>query len=126
MYEWIKNESHSPNATIYSSNITLNRSAINCLQEPMYVMLGIDRARGQVAIYPVGSKDVEDGLVPDDSTYKISIGRSYGRIANRSFCRLLGEVFGLSLSNERGLKFPATFNAAEKMLVINFAGGEIE
>jgi len=126
MYEWVRNGTHSPNATIYSSNITLNRSAISCLQEPLYVMLGIDRIKGQVAICPVSSKDVEDGLVPEDSTYKISIGRSYGRIANRSFCRLLGEVFDLPLSNERGMKFAATYDAAEKMLVINLSGGEIE
>ena len=126
MYEWVKNESRNPYVTIYSSNITLNRSAIEFLDNPWHVMLGVDKKSKQVAIRPVTQKEVSDGYVAKEELYRISIGRSYGRIANRSFCAMLEEVFGLTLTAESGQKFPLRYDEREKILVIDLGKGEIE
>ena len=126
MYEWVRNESRNPYVTIYSTNITLNRSAIEFLDNPWHVMLGVDRVGKQVAIRPVTQKEVEDGLVAKEECYRISIGRSYGRIANRSFCGMLDEIFGLELSVETGRKYPLFFDEREKILVIDLGKGESE
>ncbi|MCL2548676.1 MAG: hypothetical protein FWE76_05910 [Symbiobacteriaceae bacterium] len=126
MYEWVKNESRNPYVTIYSTNITLNRSAIEFLDNPWHVMLGVNKAGKQVAIRPVTQQEVEDGLVTREECYRISIGRSYGRIANRSFCSMLDETFGLDLSTETGRKYPLSYDEAEKILVIDLGSGETE
>ena len=125
MYEWVKNEARNPCATLYTTNITLNRSAIEFLDDPWHVMLGVDKARKQVAIRPVTQQEVDEGLVSSDELYKISIGRSYGRIANRNFCNLLDELFGLGLSVESGRKYPLSYNAREGMLIIELGKGEV-
>jgi hypothetical protein len=126
MYEWVKNESRNPCATLYSTNITLNRSATELLESAWYVMLGIDKDGKRIAIRKVSQRDVNDGIVTKENLYKISIGRSYGRIANRSFCMLLDEIFELGLCIEAGRKFPVTYDSLEDMLIIDLSRGEIE
>jgi len=125
MYEWVRNEARKPCATLYGTNITLNRAAVDLLENPWYVMLGINRALRQVAIRPVTPQEVQDGSVDSEEIYKISIGRSYGRIANRGFCALLDEIFALDLSHENGRKYPIMHNAVENVLIIDLAKGEI-
>ena len=126
MYQWVKNEARNPSATLYLTNITLNRSAIDFLDNPWHVMLGIDTQSQQIAIRPVSQQEMDDGLVSSDELYKISIGRSYGRIANRNFCSLVNELFSLNLSLETGRKYPLTYNTREKILVIELGRGELE
>ena len=126
MYEWVKNEARNPNATLYLTNITLNRSAIEYLENPWHVMLGVDKVRKQIAIRPVSPQEVSDGFVSNDEIYRISIGRSYGRIANRSFCTMINDLFSLDLTQDTGRKYPLSFNARDQLLIIDLAGGEIE
>ena len=126
MYEWVRNETRNPSATLYSTNITLNRSAVDCLDNPWHVMLGIDRQAMQIAIRPVSQEEVEEGLVLSDELYKITVGRSYGRIANRNFCSLVNDVFQLNLSVETGRKYPVSFNQRDRILIIEVGKGEVE
>lgn len=125
MYEWVRNEARNPYATIYSTNITLNRSAIEFLDHPWHVMLGVDRKAKQIAIKPVTEQEVEQGLIAKEELYRISIGRSYGRIANRSFCNLVAETFRLDLSVEVGRKYPLFYDEAAKILIIDLGKGEL-
>jgi len=126
VYEWVKNETRSPSATIYLSNITLNRAAIEYLDNPWYVMLGVNRETKQIAIRLVSQHEVAEGMVAPDELYKISIARSYGRIANRSFCTMINDLFELNLSAEAGRKYPLLFDTRDQILVIDLGRGEVE
>ena len=126
MFEWVKNESRNPNATLYSTNITLNRSAVELLEDPGYVMLGIDKPSMKIAIRPVSQHEICDGLIAKEEMFKISVGRSYARIANRSFCNMINELFNLGLTAEQGRKFPLCYDPNAQVLVIEIAKGEIE
>ena len=125
MFQWIRNEARQPSATIYITNITLNRTAMDLLENSPYVMLGINMGTRQVAIKPVSTQDIKSGLVANDELYKVSNGRSYGRIANRNFCTLINRSFGLQLNNEDGKKFPIFYDTDGKTLIVDFAGGEM-
>jgi len=125
VYEWIRNDARNPYATLYITNITLNRSAIELLDNPSQVMLGVNKEAKEIAIRPVTPQEIDDLNITNEELYKISIGKSYGRIANKGFCMLICELFDITLTAEAGRKFPITYKDAENLLIIELARGEI-
>ena len=94
MIKWFDMENKNKNcvATIYDSNITLNKHACDFISNAYTVMLGIDYEDKLLFIKPLNKDIATRGDIPESSQYNITIRSSYGRISNVDFIK---EVKGI-------------------------------
>lgn len=118
-FEWSTNEISKKTVTIYSTNITLNTAACKHFENVQYVLLGIDRENDLLGIKPIDKSTLDQQIYPADQLHRISIGKSYGRISNKSFIESLAEEYNLDLSDKRGIKYPADFDVVHQILTVN-------
>ena len=79
-------------------------------------MLGIDVEKKQAAIKAVNKEEIDLGLVPLENLHRISYGKGYARISNKSFIADLGRFIDIK---DEGVKLPLTYDESEKMLIMN-------
>lgn len=116
-FKWVNNDIATPSVTIYESNFTLNRIASTHFNDCAYVVLGDDE-NGMLGIHPVTRKEIDMNVFDKTTLHKISIGKSYGRISNKQFISLLGDKYGYDFTVKGGIKFDATFDEEEEVLLI--------
>jgi len=120
-FKWFsKNESEAI-ATIYDTNITLNKSASGYFDSAYSVMLGFDRDNKRVAIKPLTKEEDNLGDIADDKKYKISVKPSYSRISNKSFISTLSNQTGISFKKSEAHKFIASWSDADGILTIDLS-----
>ncbi|MBQ7743189.1 MAG: hypothetical protein IJT67_00140 [Lachnospiraceae bacterium] len=116
MYKWVKGNSYNRVATIYSGNITLNVPCINFFNGAKWCVIGIDYDNKKIGIKVVTKEDIENKTFPDDAINKVSIGKSFIRICNKS---IIKEISKTTKKGAKGDKYPVTFNQKEKLLEID-------
>ena len=115
MYEWAKGSVYNMTVTLYPNSITLNSSAAASFSEVRWVMLGLDRENYKLAIKPVYKKELDIKAIPTDRLHKISVGKGYARICNKS---ILNEIAVLLDDKLDSLKVTAQYDEADDMLVV--------
>ena len=115
--EWFDSSSKDGIATLYESNITLNKNTIRNIEDAYSVMLGIDAEKKQVVIKPLNKEQDMRGDIPATHKYKITIRSSYGRIANKDFMRKIEKLGGFSLSEPK--KFSTIYDENNNLVIIN-------
>lgn len=118
MYEWLTGNAHTMVVTLYNTNITLNNSAAAYFNDVRYATIGINRNIKQFVIRPVTKREVELKIVPLEHLHKVSIGKGYARISNKTVCDELASILNEPLN---GQKFIAKFDDKEKLLVIKLS-----
>lgn len=116
-FEWSTNDIATMTVTIYETNLTLNKAACVHFEDVNYVLLGIDREARQIGIKPVTKQEI-DNIYPKSQLHRISLGKSYGRISNKSFVLDLSEEFGLDFSKQQCYKLKATYDIVHTMMII--------
>ena len=115
-FVWSKSEVANMSATLYETNITLNRAACIPFKEYRYVLLGYDKDLKQIAIKPISKEDYDLNIYPRSQIHKFSLGKSYGRISNKTFMKLISDLFNLNYQN--GIKFDTYFDESLQMMII--------
>lgn len=115
-FVWAKSEVSNMSATLYDTNITLNRAACLPFQDYRYVLLGHDEQLQQIAIKPVSKEDYELNIYPKSQIHKFSLGKSYGRISNKHFMKLISDLF--ELDYQSGIKYDAHYDEASQIMII--------
>ena len=121
-FQWIKGSTTNPAVTIYTNNITLNNAAAKFVENARYCMLGIDIEEGCIAVKPVSKREIELNLYDSTHLNKISMGKGYARISNKTF---IDEINRLVTHSTIGLKFEAVYDEANEMLVVDLKKGEM-
>lgn len=123
MFEWVRNKSREPFATLYESNITLNKAACDFVSDARFVMLGI--AKDCSAIAMKVADDEEEGISSRElGIFRLTISRSYGRVTNRLFMEMIRERCKIQLSYSAGTRYPVTFDKENKQLFIDLTKPE--
>ncbi len=117
-FVWAKSEVANMSVTLYDTNITLNRAACSPFEDYRYVLLGHSVDEKQLAIKPISKEDYELNIYPRSQLHKISLGKSYGRISNKTFMKMLADTFHLEYQN--GLKFDAYYDDEQQMMIVQF------
>lgn len=117
-FKWVKNEIATPTVTIYESNLTLNKVACENFSDIRFVLLGIDDQLNQIAIKPISKEEIDLGIYPSSQLHKISIGKSYGRISNKTFIKSIAVKYNIDFSTQNGIKYDAYFDDKNKILVV--------
>lgn len=117
MFEWVKGNVYTQVLTLSPTNITLNSSAAAHFQEVRWVMVGIDKEHYQLGIRPISKRELDLKLVPLSQVHKISVGKSYARISNKT---MIDEVSAMVMEPIDGQKVHAIFDETQNMLVADF------
>ncbi len=115
---WAKNEVAGLTATIYDSNITLNKAASSCLEDFRYVLLGYDKDKKQIIIKPVTKEEHELEIYPKHQIHKYSLGKSYGRISNKTFLKEISETYQIPLTSNNGTKYDVRYDDQKRIIII--------
>ena len=116
MYKWVKGNSFNKIATIYAGNITLNVPCINFFEGAKWCVVGIDYENKKVGIKIVSKEDIDKKVFPEDAINKVSIGKSFIRICNKS---IIKEITKATKKKAEGEKFGVNYISKEKLLEID-------
>ena len=121
MIKWFDLDKKNKNciATIYDTNITLNKHACDLIDSAYTVMLGIDYDSKALFIKPLNKDVATRGDIPSTSQYNITIRSSYGRISNVDFIKEIKGVLGIDSLKINPKKFNVEFNKTNNILKID-------
>ena len=124
-FKWISRKKVDEIATIYETNITLNKSATSYLEKAYIVLLGLDKERHLIAIKPIRKGQTELEYIPKEQKHNITIKSSYSRISNKRFIQEISDLIKLDFSEKNYYKFGAYWSDTEQALIIDLDKGEI-
>ena len=121
MIKWFDMENKNKNciATIYDTNITLNKYACDLISNAYTVMLGIDYDNKLLFIKPLNKDIATRGDIPQSSQYNITIRSSYGRISNVDFVKEIKGILGIDSLKEEPKKFSVDYLESNNTLKID-------
>ncbi len=121
MIKWFDIDKKNKNciATIYDTNITLNKHTCDLIDSAYTVMLGIDYDNKALFIKPLNKDVATRGDIPSTSQYNITIRSSYGRISNVDFIKEIKGVLGIDSLKINPKKFNVEFNKTNNILKID-------
>lgn len=123
MFTWVRSSGAGMTLTISEGALTLNSAAAARFQDVRYVMVGIDKEHGQIALKPVTRRMQEQGTIPAEALYRISVGKGYARVTSKGVIQQLRECFSCSFDNT---KLPAHYDEEEDMLIAQcIKGGDV-
>ena len=115
---WFNEKPKDGIATLYDSNITLNKTSIDNLEDTYSVMLGINYEEKKIVIKPLNKEQDQRGDIPERQRYKITIRASYGRISNKEFMKEIQDLACIDLA-KGPRKFKTIWDSSEKILIID-------
>lgn len=113
MYKWVKGNSFNKVATVYSGNITLNVPCIPFFKDVKWCLIGIDEDSKKVGIKLVTNDEIEKKTFPEDDMNKVSTGKSFVRICNKS---IIKEISKLIKKRAEGEKYDVNYIEQDNML----------
>lgn len=115
MFNWITGNAEVLVVTLNEGNFTLNQNATLHFDNSAYVLVGLSEDL-QLGIKPVSSRDVDLNIYPREDLHKISIGKGYAKINNKSLCDYISQQLGVPLN---GIKIIAKYDSIEDVLVLD-------
>lgn len=115
MFKWITGNAEVSIVTLNEGNLTLNQNATIYFEDSQYVLVGLSDDY-KLGIKPVSGRDVDLNVYPKEDLHKISIGKGYAKINNKSLCDYIAKRLGVLLN---GIKVVAKYDPVEAVLVID-------
>jgi hypothetical protein len=121
MIKWFDADKKNKNcvATIYDTNITLNKHACDLISNAYTVMLGLDYENKILFIKPLNKDVATRGDIPTTSQYNITIRSSYGRISNVDFVKEIKGILGIDSLKVNPKKFSVEYSEGMNTLKID-------
>lgn len=116
MFEWITGNSYANIVTLNQNNFTLNSVSSQYFENVRWCEIGIDALNHKVAIRPITAREKDLDIIAKERLTKVSVGKGYARISNKSAIDKISDIIKKECN---GLKFLATFDEKEKMLIID-------
>ena len=118
-FVWASKKPNEGIATLYESNITLNKSASTHFDHAYNVLLGIDYEQKRIAVKPVTKQEYERGAIPEEKRHKITVRASYARVCNKKFMKEVAELANLDLNDNQAYKFKTIWSKTDQALIID-------
>jgi len=122
---WASKKPKDGIATIYESNITLNKAASSHFEKAYNVLLGLDLETKRVAVKPISKEEYDIGAIPAEKRHKITVKASYARVCNKKFLKEVAQLANLDLNENNSFKFKTKWNSEESLLVIDLNQPEV-
>ncbi len=116
---WASKKPNEGIATLYESNITLNKSASSHFDHAYNVLLGLDYDQKRIALKPITKQEYERGAIPEEKRHKITVRPSYARVCNKKFMKEVAELADLDLNDNQAYKFKTLWSKKDQALIID-------
>ncbi|MDD4532255.1 MAG: hypothetical protein PHW22_02350 [Bacilli bacterium] len=117
---WFNRDKKSGVATIYPTNITINKVISDTISDAYGVLLGIDEKEKLVVLKPVSINKYDEGTIDKNMFFKLSGGKTYSRVSSTDFVNEISSVFALDFSVSPK-KFTCIWDKEEKVVIINLS-----
>ncbi len=124
-FVWVSKKPKEGIATLYESNITLNKSASSHFDHAFSVLLGLDSTSKKVAIKPISKEEDELGAIPEEKRHKITVKPSYARVCNKKFMKEVSNLIGVDLKDNNSFKFKTNWSKEDSALIIDLNQPEV-
>ena len=124
-FVWASKKPKDGVATLYESNITLNKSASSHFDHAFSVLLGLDLKSKKVAVKPISKEEHELGAIPEEKRHKITVKPSYARVCNKKFMKEIANLVGVDLTDNKSFKFKTKWSKEDSALVIDLNNPEV-
>ena len=124
-FVWVSKKPKEGVATLYESNITLNKSASSHFDHAYSVLLGLDQGSKMVAVKPITKDESELGAIPEEKRHKITVKPSYARVCNKKFMKEIAGLVGIDLSDNQSFKFKTNWSKEDSALIIDLNQPEV-
>ena len=118
-FVWASKKPKDGVATLYESNITLNKAASTHFERAYSVLLGYDPDGQRIAVKPISKEEVDSGKIAEEKRHKITVKSSYARVSNKKFMKEVAQNTNLDLANGKSFKFKAVWSKPDSALVID-------
>ena len=122
---WASKKPKDGIATLYESNITLNKAASSHFESAYNVLLGLDSETKMIAVKPITKEEFDIGAIPQEKRHKITVKTSYARVSNKKFIKEVATLIDIDLSNNNSFKFKTKWIADDSLLVIDLNNPEV-
>ncbi len=122
---WASKKPNDGVATLYESNITLNKAASSHFDHAYNVLLGLDTTSKKVAVKPISKEEFDIGAIPAEKRHKITVRSSYARVCNKKFLKEVANLADLDLSDNNSYKFNANWDNENGLLIIDLNQPEV-
>ena len=118
MIQWFNKNDKKMMATIYPTNITINKPGLDKISHASACMVGIDEEEKKIAIRPLTKTQFDSHLFDEGSIFVLSGGKTYTRISSTEFVNVISDLLGYDFKN--GVKkFSCTYDDESDMLMID-------
>ena len=122
---WASKKPKDGIATLYESNITLNKAASSHFENAYNVLLGLDPETNRIAVKPITKEEFDIGAIPQEKRHKITVKASYARVSNKKFIKEVATLLGIDLSNNNSFKYKTKWSAEESLLIVDLNQPEV-
>ena len=120
MIKWFNVKERNGVASLYSSNITLNTTAMYPFEDAHKVQVGLNDD-GNIVIQPLSKVVVESGDLDESCLLKLERHKSFARISSTSLMKQIKEATGIELS-KNPVQFDTSWDPKENVLTILVKG----
>jgi len=122
---WASKKPKDGIATLYESNITLNKAASSHFENAYNVLLGLDPEKRRVAVKPITKEEFDIGAIPQEKRHKITVKASYARVSNKKFLKEVAELADIDLTDNNSFKFKTKWSSDDSLLIIDLNQPEV-
>lgn len=124
-FVWVSKKPKDGVATLYESNITLNKAASSHFERAYSVLLGLDEDGKKIAVKPITKEEFELGAIPEEKRHKITVKASYARVCNKKFMKEIASLLNIALGDNSSFKFQTRWSREESALIIDLNNPEV-
>ncbi len=119
MIQWFrKNDDKKMVATIYPTNITINKPGLEKISNAYAAMVGLDDDEMKIAIKPLTKTEYESHHYPEENLFILSGGKTYTRISSTDFVNYVSMKLNKDFKQEPK-KYACDYVREEEMLFID-------
>lgn len=116
MIQWFSKNDKKMIATIYPSNITINKPGLEKINHAYACMVGLDKENKKIAIKPLSKSEYDSGYYPKDQLLILSGGSTYTRISSTDFVSSVSELLSYDFNNGNK-KYSCEFSSDDMIMI---------
>ncbi len=116
-FDYDKNQGY---VSIYSNYLLINKNLVDCFNDAYRVRIACDKEHKKIYIYKLDKDETLSGIYSETSLLKLSIFKTYGRIANKSVVEFIVNSFNFRLEKKTDFKkFNAKYYEQDKVIIVD-------
>ncbi len=118
MIKWFSKNEKKATASIYSTNITINKTGADMIGDAYAAMVGLDVDDSKIAIQPISKDQYDSKTYPEDNMFILSGGKTYTRISSTDFVNMVGNFLNYDFK-KKPKKYSCYYDQHESLLIID-------